>query len=592
MKKVKDIFKLILMVLLFPFKMVFNFFKYNFKGFFFLSFIIYKFFKYVFFGMFYFVLLIFNSILGFFSLFSSNRKYKQDKKSREELAKKNARDKMLAENKRKKEEKIKAKKEKDMYINEKVHIEKKTFADRIDAFVIWLSKIPKKIITKFSNYYNNLDFVKQAKNKKDINREILLINFDGEDSVKTEIKQLYEYVAKDIDGKIIKGYFPAFSKVEVHSFLLAEGFEVYSIRTNQWIEMLHKPASGNGKIKTKDLIFFTTQLSTYIKAGMPLVDSLKILSRQYKNKNYQRIFKSMVYDLTMGESFSESLNKQGTTFPRLLINMVKASEMTGELPESLDDMANYFTESDATRRQMITAMMYPCIVSIVAIVVVAFILIWVIPQFATMYETMDADKIPEYTMWVLSASDFLKAYYLHFITVIILLIFINLYLYKNVKSLKTFAQYLAMHLPVFGKVIIYNEVTMFTKTFSSLLQHNVFITDTMDILNKVTNNEIYKILIADTITNLGKGSTISQAFKNHWAFPLPAYEMLVTGEKTGEMPEMMGKVSNYYQELQKQAVGNIKTFIEPALLLFLTVVVGGIVLAVIIPIFGTYSAVM
>lgn len=152
-------------------------------------------------------------------------------------------------------------------------------------------------------------------------------------------------------------------------------------------------------------------------------------------------------------------------------------------------------------------------------------------------------------------------------------------------------QWVAMHVPVFGNTIIYNEVTMFTKTFGSLLEHNVFITESMDVLNKMTNNEIYKMLILDTITNLAKGDKISKAFENHWAFPLPAYEMLVTGEKTGELADMMIKVSEYYQELHKEQVARIKTFIEPLLTVFLTFMVGIIILAIVLPMFGMYETV-
>ena len=148
-----------------------------------------------------------------------------------------------------------------------------------------------------------------------------------------------------------------------------------------------------------------------------------------------------------------------------------------------------------------------------------------------------------------------------------------------------------MHLPVVGDVIIYNEVTMFTKTFSSLLSHNVYITDSMEILNRITNNEIYKMIILDTVTNLAKGEKISLAFKDHWAFPIPAYEMLVTGESTGQLAEMMGKVSSYYQELHKDVVAKIKAFIEPILIVFLTTVVGIIVLAIVIPMFNLYQTV-
>lgn len=418
----------------------------------------------------------------------------------------------------------------------------------------------------------------------------LVIDFEGEDAVKSDKKILYEYVAKNREGKIVKDYFEAFSKVEVHSFLLSEGYEVYSIKTNKWITLMHgNVSSGGPKIKTKDLVFFITQLSTYIKAGIPLAEAMDILSRQYKNKSYKKIFSSIIYDLTMGEAFSTALSKQGKAFPKLLINMIKTSEMTGELPEALDDMANYYTEADKTRKQMITALMYPTMVMIFAIGVIAFILIWVIPQFVEIYEAMDASKIPAFTLFVMDVSDFLKNYGLFVLLGIVVVIIILSYLYKNIKSIRTGMQWFAMHLPAFGNVIIYNEVTMFTKTFSSLLKHNVFITDSMEILNKITNNEIYKMLILDTITNIAHGEKISLAFKDHWAFPMPAYEMLVTGEKTGQLPDMMGKVSTYYQDMHAQSVARIKTFIEPVLIIFLTVVVGAIILAIILPMFGMYE---
>lgn len=495
---------------------------------------------------------------------------------------------------RKRQEIIETKKrqrEKNEYINKNVEIKRKKLSEYINDFLGFLVSLPKKIRTGIKDWYKSLSIVKNIANKKNVETQALLINFEGEDAKKSDTKVVYEYVAKNSEGKVIKGYFEAFSKVEVHSYLLSEGFEVYSIRTSRAIKLFHKNASGNNtKIKTKDLIFFLTQLSTYIKAGIPLVESLKILSRQYKNKSYQRIFKSLIYDLTMGENFSDALSKQGIAFPRLLINMVKASELTGELPEALDDMADYYTETDKTRKQMITALTYPTIVFVIAIAVITFILLFVIPQFVDIYNSMDNSRVPEFTKVVLDVSNFLQgnAIYLFIGFVIVVLIFA--YLYKNVKLFKTFIQWFMMHLPVVGNILIYNEVTMFTKTFCSLLSHNVFITDSMEILNKITNNEIYKMIILDTINNLARGEKISLAFK-HWAFPIPAYEMIVTGEKTGQLPEMMGKVSGYYQELHRNAVTRIKSFIEPILIIFLTFTVGIIVLSIIIPMFDMYSSV-
>ena len=484
-------------------------------------------------------------------------------------------------------EKIKREKERKKRLNEKYESED---YKKVSIFNTRLKNIPEAIKKRWNDYYNNLTIVKNIKNKRDINRQALLLSFEGDDAKKSDEKLTYQYTAKDPKGKLVRDYFDAYSKVEVHSFLLSEGYEVYSIKTSSLIQFLN----GNvvrTKIKMKDLIFFLTQLSTYIKSGIALVDSLKILSRQYKKKSYQKIFRAIIYDLTMGDSFSQALEKQGTTFPKLLVNMVKAAEMTGDLAETLDDMANYYTETEKTRKQMVTALMYPTIILIVAIAVLSFIMIYIIPKFVAIYESMDASQIPGITLAVLSFSEFMQKYYIILFLGFVGFIILFKILYSTVKVFRTAVQWLAMHLPVFGNIIIYNEVTMFTKTFSSLLRHNVFITDSMEILNKITNNEIFKMLILDTITNLARGDKISLAFQDHWAFPIPAYEMIVTGEKTGQLAEMMTKVADYYQELHKNLVIRMKTFIEPILIVFLTVIVGIIILSIVVPMFNIYSVV-
>ncbi len=486
----------------------------------------------------------------------------------------------------------KAKRKKDaseVYVNDKVKLERKSFGEKISSFFKTIS--PNNLFKHLKEVYKNSSVINYINNKKAIDSEALLINFDSSDAEKSEAKVLYEYIAKDADGKVVKGYFEAFSKVEVHSFLLSEGMTVYQIRTNQWITLFKKGETATKKkIKNKDLIFFLDQLSTYLKAGIPLVEALKILSRQYKDKNYKKIFRTIVYDLTMGDNFSEALEKQGQAFPRLFINMVKTSEMTGELPEVLDDMSEHYSKIDKTRKEMVNALMYPALVFVVAIGVVIFIMLFVIPNFVDIYESMDSSAIPAFTLFIMDLSEFLQKYIIILLIGVVVLIFILIQLYRKIKPFRTGTQWLAMHLPAFGNVIIYNEVTMFTKTLSSLLKHNVPITQSMEILNKMTNNEIYKMLILNTISNILKGDKISDAFRNQWAFPVSAYEMILTGERTGELPEMMEKVAVYYGTLQETSVARIKTFIEPILIVFLTATVGAIVLAIIIPMFNLYSS--
>ena len=292
----------------------------------------------------------------------------------------------------------------------------------------------------------------------------------------------------------------------------------------------------------------------------------------------------------MGSSFSDALEKQGKVFPSLLINMLKASEATGELEETLKDMADYYREIETTRKQMISAMTYPAIITVFALGVITFILMYVIPQFTKVYEQADI-TINGFTKSIIDFSNFLKSN-ISFILLITAVIFLVIFLsYKNIKFFRKNIQILLMHLPVIGKVIIYNEMTIFTKTFASLLKNNVFITESIELLSKVTNNEVYKEIMYNTITNIAKGEKISESFKDHWAIPDVAYYMIVTGESTGELAAMMDNVSTYYQEQHRAIVANLKAFIEPIMITSLAVVVGAIILAVIIPMFDLYGSI-
>ena len=280
--------------------------------------------------------------------------------------------------------------------------------------------------------------------------------------------------------------------------------------------------------------------------------------------------------------------RQEKTFPKLLINMVKTAEMTGDLPSILDDMADYYTSIDQTRRQMISAMTYPTVVIIMALCVLVFMLIYLVPQFVQLYEDQDA-TLPAITLFIMGASDFLKSYYLWLILATAVLIILFYYLYNNVKSFRTGVQTLLMKTPIIGNIIIYSEISTFTKTFASLLNHGVFITDSMEVLSKITNNEIYKRIIANTLNNLGKGESISKSFKGEWAFPVVAYEMLVTGENTGQLGLMMEKVADHFQNLHKNLVNQMKSLIEPLMIVVLAAIVGVILLAIVVPMFDIYG---
>ena len=311
---------------------------------------------------------------------------------------------------------------------------------------------------------------------------------------------------------------------------------------------------------------------------------------QNKKKN-KELFKRISYELNTGANFSEALARQGNVFPKLLINMLKASELTGNLTETLDDMAAYYKTADSNRKQIISALTYPSVVLVIAIIVLTFLLIFVVPQFESIFEQLGS-KLPGITVFLISLSAFIQKNIIKIVLALAAIIIIIISLYKNVRKFRYVIQYIAMHIPVIKDVLIDNEVIMFTKTFSSLIKHDVFITDSIEMLGKVTNNEIYKGIIKEAVTNLSTGSGLSKAFENQWAFPRIAYEMLLTGEKTGRLGPMMENVAVYYEEEQKNLVQRLKSLIEPVMIILLAVIVGVILMAIFIPMFSMYSDIL
>lgn len=451
--------------------------------------------------------------------------------------------------------------------------------------------LTKTLADYITEKYENLSFVKEARAKKEASLVVLTLDPNGVDAVKSATKQTYRYLVRGKDGKLIKGYFPAFSKMDVYSYLTDEGYIVYEIATNWSINFLHADATAfKQKMKIKDLVFWLAQLSTYIRAGIALTEAVKILAKQDKRKKYKPVYESLIYELTMGESFSESLRKQGNVFPALLVNMIKSSELIGNIEDTLDEMADYYQEVEDTKRAVISAMAYPCVVLLFAIGIVIFMLTFIVPRFVGIYESMNAE-LNVVTVITLKISAFLRTQYVPLITGIIGFIVLYAVLYIKVKAFRTFMQTIFMKLPVVGDILIYKEMSLFAITFATLQKNNVLLTDSIDILAKITNNEIYKSIMNHTINNLIKGEKMSESFKDNWAIPDVAYYMILTGESTGELANMLEKIGDYYQKLEKNSVNMIKTFIEPVLIVFLAVVVGFILIAVVVPMFGIYSTI-
>ena len=397
----------------------------------------------------------------------------------------------------------------------------------------------------------------------------------------------FRYKYRDINGKIKTGTFEAYNIEQAKNYLKNEGYNLISVeakKKSSFDIVLTSP------INTGEMSFALTQISTYLKAGISLIDAYRILAKQAVKPEVKKIYNMIVYDLLSGESLSDALTKQPKIFPKLLTNMVKSAELTGDLPAILDDMAAYYTSIDKTKKELKSAMTYPTIVFIMAIAVIVFVLRYVVPQYVEMFSSW-SDQLPKITVMTISFSNFLEANLLEMIVILIMFLLLYIYLFRNVKSFRKMMQYFYLKLPVIKNIIMYSEVSMFAKTFASLLNHGVFITDSMDVLIKVSDNEIYKKIIENTVKNLNKGGKISEAFKDNPYIPIVAYEMIVTGESTGKLGTMMEKVADYYQSLYQNSINQVKSLVEPILIVFLTFTVGIIIISIIIPMFEMYQVI-
>ncbi len=448
----------------------------------------------------------------------------------------------------------------------------------------------------FQNQSNNIqnNQINNMPNNQPIAKPTVKTEFNNTNTSNNQPIKLkrFKYKVKETDGKIIESFFDAENKVDVESFLLNKGYQIIEITEDKLSASLGLiGASTSKKMSSKDLNFFLTQLSTYVKSGIPLLDSMEILSRQSKKKNIAMLYRKIVFDLNRGVSFSDCLAKQGKVFPKMLINMLKTSEMTGDLTGVLDDMAAYYKRQDSNRKQIINAMTYPSVLMVFAVAVLTFVITYVVPSFTSMYESTGS-SLPGITVAIINISNFITGNWYYILGGIIAVVTLFTLIYKSSTGFKYATQSFLMHIPVVKNIIKYNQLVTFTSTFSTLIKHDVFITDSMDILSKITENEVYKKIINNAIENLSKGNGVSVAFKEHWAFPETAYEMLLTGEKTGKLGEMMEHVSTYYQEEQTNIIARLKSLIEPVMIVLLAVIVGVILLAVVVPMFDIYSTII
>ncbi|MCD4777571.1 MAG: type II secretion system F family protein [Desulfobacterales bacterium] len=343
------------------------------------------------------------------------------------------------------------------------------------------------------------------------------------------------------------------------------------------------------KVKQADVIIFCRQFSTMIDAGLPIIQCLEILYSQQENKTFKNILKSIKESVEGGETLAEALKKYPKQFDNLFVNMIAAGEAGGILDTILKRLSHYMEKAAKLKSQVKGAMIYPLITIIIAIVVIAIIMVFVIPVFKEMFEGMGG-SLPLPTQIVVAMSDFVKNNILYIIGCSGLTIF-AVKKYYNTKKGRILLDDLSLKLPVFGTLIRKVAVAKFTRTMSTMLTSGVAILSALDIVAKTAGNKTIEKAIYDVRSDIEEGRTMADPLSESGVFPSMVCQMIAVGESTGALDQMLSKIADFYDEEVDQAVENMTAMIEPFMLVFLGVTIGGLVIAMYLPIFKMASIV-
>ncbi len=343
------------------------------------------------------------------------------------------------------------------------------------------------------------------------------------------------------------------------------------------------------KVPQRSIAIFTRQLATMIDAGLPLVQSLDILASQQENKTFKHIIREIREDVEGGSTFAGALKKHPSTFDDLYTNLVVAGEEGGILDNILTRLSNYIEKAEALKKKVKSAMIYPAIIVSVAVLVVIILMIFVIPVFETMFKSA-GQSLPLPTLIVLTISKFIKKYILVFIPAAILFVFLFRRFYKT-EAGKTLMDRMVLKVPVFGILLKKVSVARFARTLGTLVSSGVPILDGLQIVSKTAGNRTIETAILDARASIREGETIAEPLGRSGIFPPMVIQMISVGESTGALDSMLSKIADFYDDEVDVAVSNLTSLLEPFLMVFLGVVIGGVVIAMYLPIFQMASAV-
>jgi type IV pilus assembly protein PilC len=390
----------------------------------------------------------------------------------------------------------------------------------------------------------------------------------------------FAYIARDtVSGREIRNSIEAATEQAAIAALLNRSLLVVSIQE----KVGKRGKTAGGKVGLQDLVIFTRQLATMIDAGLAMVQSLQALAEQTTNKVMRDTIRDICSRVEAGESFSEALQKHPKAFDKLYVSMVSAGEKGGLLAEIMARLATYLENSARLRKKVKSSMMYPIVVSVVAVIITIFLLVKVVPVFGDIFSSFGA-KLPGPTMFLINLSEFVKKY------VILLLLGMGgsvygwLYFIKT-KSGREFWDAKRIKLPIFGSLAHKICLARFTRTLASLIRSGVPILEVLQIVSQTVGNVIMERAIKTAAGDIERGESISTALSKHPIFPTMIIRMVTAGEQTGKIDSMLERISDFLDEEIETTLSGLTSLIEPILIVFLGVVVGGMVICMFLPIF-------
>ena len=393
---------------------------------------------------------------------------------------------------------------------------------------------------------------------------------------------IFEWSGKTNRGIIEKGEITANSKDEVITQLRKKNITATFIKQKEKKSLFNM--SFGGGVDDKDIVIFTRQFATMIDAGLPLVQALEILSTQVENKFLAKTIETIKTDVESGSTYADALKKHPKAFTELYANMVAAGESGGILDTILNRLAAYIEKAMKLKKKVKGAMVYPIVVSAIAVLCIAVIMIFVVPTFSKMFAQMGG-TLPLPTLLVIKMSNFLAGMggLLTFLTLVG--IFVGIKQFRKTEKGKIITDKILLRLPIFGILLRKVAVAKFTRTLGTLISSGVPILDGLEITAKTAGNKVIEYAVMDVKTAVSEGKTLAEPLQKSQVFPPMVTHMIAVGESTGSLDSMMNKIADFYDDEVDNAVNNLTAMMEPMLMVFLGGSVGFIVIAMYLPIF-------